>query len=111
MMTAELNLVYVTIDKMDSAKSLVNTLINERLIACANIIEPVLSIYRWEGKICEEKELIIISKCRKADYPELQKRIKELHPYDCPCIVSMTIDDGLPAYFKWLVSETENGMH
>ena len=105
-MTAEFCLVYITIDKLETAETLVKTLIDERIIACANIIEPVRSIYRWQGEICVEKELIIISKCQKSVYQALEQRVKELHPYDCPCIVSLPVEAGLPDYFKWLTSET-----
>ena len=84
------------------AKRIGRTLVEERLVACCNVVPNVTSIYRWKGKICEEAEVLCLMKTRKELFDSLKKRIKELHPYDVPEIISLKIKDGLHEYLKWI---------
>src|SRR3989304_5463138 len=84
------------------AKRIGRTLVEERLVACCNVVPNVTSIYRWKGKICEEEEALCLMKTRKELFDSLKKRIKELHPYEVPEIISLKIKDGLYEYLKWI---------
>jgi periplasmic divalent cation tolerance protein len=80
--------------------------VQERLAACANIMGPVRSIYRWQGKVETAREVAVIFKTRRAQFDRLAARVKELHTYECPCVVALPIVGGLPAYLDWLAAET-----
>lgn len=84
------------------AKRIGRIVVEERLVACCNIIPNVTSVYRWKGKICEEGEVLCLMKTRKELFDGLKKRIKELHPYETPEIISLKIKDGLFEYLKWI---------
>lgn len=84
------------------AKRIGRTVVEERLVACCNIIPNVTSIYTWKGKVREEGEVICLMKTRKDIFDALKKRIKQLHPYDVPEIISLKIKDGLYEYLKWI---------
>ena len=77
-------------------------LIAEKLVACANISAAMVSIYEWDGKICEEEERAIFLKTRKDLAEKVIIRIKELHSYDTPCIVQWDITGGSESYLKWI---------
>lgn len=94
--------VYITNPDAQSAKELAKKLVSEKLLACANIFSPMTSIYHWEGKLCEESEVLLVGKTRSDLVSQLEKRVSELHSYDCPCILSFKIDHGHPPYLKWL---------
>jgi periplasmic divalent cation tolerance protein len=81
-------------------------LVEERLVACVNIIPGMHSIYRWQGKIETATEVVLIAKSRAALFEEIEERITELHPYDCPCLVAWPIEAGHQPYLDWLEQET-----
>ncbi len=99
--------VYITVPTAELAETIARALVEERLAACANIIPGVRSIYRWRGKIESENEIILIAKTRAALFDRLEKRVKQLHSYDCPCIVAWPIRAGHQPYLDWLAGETE----
>ena len=88
------------------AKRIGRTLVEERLVACCNIIPNVTSIYRWKGKVCEQGEVLCVMKTRKELFDSLKKRIKALHPNEVPEIISLKIKDGLYEYLKWIDEAT-----
>ena len=88
------------------AKRIGRTLVEERLAACCNIVRNVTSIYRWKGNIREEGEVLCLMKTRKELFDSLKKRIKALHPYEVPEIISLKIKDGLYEYLKWIDEAT-----
>lgn len=96
---------YVTVPDKAEAVALSRTLVQEKLVACANISDAILSIYEWEGKICEEPEVALLLKTRQDAAEKAIVRITELHPYDTPCIVRWDITGGHADYLKW-VGET-----
>ena len=98
-------LVYITVSNDDEAKLIASTLLEERLIACANIIPQVKSMYRWQGKIEEDQELLMLCKSKEELKDELTERVKELHSYDCPCISFINLEDAQPDFLKWLSDE------
>ncbi|MCF6215003.1 MAG: divalent-cation tolerance protein CutA [Emcibacter sp.] len=92
---------YVMVRDKAEAVSLSRELIKEKLIACANISGDMLSIYPWQGKICEDSERAIFMKTRKDLVEKVTSRIQELHSYDTPCIVQWNITGGSEAYLTW----------
>lgn len=102
----ELFSVYVTFASEEQARSIAETVVNERLAACANIFPPHQSIYRWEGKVEHASETAALFKTTENAFEALKNRITELHSYDCPCIVAWEIEEGPKAFLDWIVSET-----
>ncbi len=97
--------VYVTTPNLEEAEKIANTVVELRLASCANIINKVRSIYWWKGKIEKANELSIILKCSSNTYKSLEDKIKELHSYECPCIVAIPIEKGNSEYLEWVNSE------
>ncbi len=103
---SEISIVLVTAGSAEEAAAIGRTLIEERLAACANIVPRIRSIYRWKGKIYDEQELLIIIKTRTSLFEAVQKRVKELHSYEVPEIISFPVALGLPQYLEWVQAET-----
>ena len=97
---------YITVGGTEEAASIARVLLDARLIACANIIDGAKSLYRWEGKIAEEKEVVMIAKTREDFVGKVIDRVRQLHSYDCPCIVALPIVAGNPAFLDWIDEET-----
>jgi periplasmic divalent cation tolerance protein len=98
-------LIYVTAPSRKEAERIAETVVTERLAACANILDGVTSIFHWEGKLCRENEAVMILKTADEKTAALTARIKELHSYECPCIVVLPIEDGNPAFLEWIQRE------
>lgn len=92
---------FVTAPK-DIAENLAASLVAEHLAACVNIIPGVRSIFFWDGKVCQEGEVLLIIKTNESSWNQLMARVKELHTYDIPEIVSIPITDGYKPYLDWL---------
>lgn len=101
-----LNLIYITAKDRDEARRIGRALVEARLAACANVIDGVSSLYWWEGAVQDEAEALLIAKTRASLVPELIEKVKSLHSYSCPCIVSVPISDGNPEFLKWINDET-----
>jgi len=95
-------IVFMTASNREEAVKIVRTLLEERLIACGNIIDPVSSFFWWQGKIAEEKETLVIMKSHEKLFKKLSKRVRELHSYDVPEILALPIVDGSSSYLEWL---------
>lgn len=106
-MMTNLCLVYITCGTKDEASAIGRTLVKERLAACVNIIDRVESVYRWNGKIEEGSEAIILAKTRESLVKKLTARVGVLHSAECPCIVSIPIHGGSEEYMEWVDGETE----
>ncbi len=106
-MFRNLRLVYITTKDRDEAYKIGKQIVEEQLAACANLVDGMESVYRWEGEIVSEKETILILKTTYGNVSKLTKRVKELHSYDVPCIISINIaeQEGNAAYLEWLRSE------
>jgi periplasmic divalent cation tolerance protein len=100
-------IVWVTCGSEEEAVKIAYSLVEERLAACVNIVSPVRSIYRWEGKIWDEREWILIIKTQKKRFEELEKKVKSFHSYSVPEIISLPIVEGASSYLKWLKQMTE----
>jgi periplasmic divalent cation tolerance protein len=101
------NWVYMTAASKDEATRIGRELVSARLAACVNIIEPMNSIYRWEGKIEEAAEVVLIAKTLESRVPQLIETVKSMHSYSCPCIISLPIEAGNPAYLEWIKAEVQ----
>jgi len=99
--------VYVTASSEAEATLIACSVVEERLAACANLLGAIKSIYWWEGELCEGKEVMLVLKTSSVRKSELIARIKQLHSYDCPCIVCLPIADGNPDFLDWIREETE----
>ena len=98
--------VYVTTNDRAEALEIGRALVEARLAACANIIDPVTSIYWWEGAVQEGAETVLVLKTQAALVGPLTERVKALHSYSCPCVVALPIEGGNPAYLDWIARET-----
>lgn len=101
------NLIYVTAGSVEEARTIGNKLVSDRLAACVNIIDNVSSMYWWEGEIQDDKEVILIAKTKESLVPELVEKVRSMHSYSCPCIVSLPILNGNRAFLDWVVEETK----
>lgn len=95
-------IVVMTVPNQEEAKKIVRTLLEERLIACANILGSVDSLFWWKGKIEDEKEVLILMKSKKSLFKKLSKRVMELHSYDVPEILALSMVEGSESYLEWL---------
>jgi periplasmic divalent cation tolerance protein len=102
-------IVFVTAASEQEAASISRVLVEEGLAACANIITHIRSIYRWQGKIWDEGEALIIVKSREALFERIRRRVKELHSYEAPEITAVKLDRGDSAYMQWIESVTTKG--
>ena len=105
-MTAEYAVVLTTLPLDADGRALGRTLVEERLAACVNLLPPMESVYRWEGAIEVESERQVIIKTSKDRIADLWERLRELHPYETPEFVVLTISDGSDAYLRWVAEST-----
>lgn len=98
--------VYAVFGSADEARRIARLVVEERLAACANILAPCHSIYRWQGKVEEAEEVPVLFKTAAAQAEALLARLAELHSYDVPAAVVWPIDASLPSYVDWVRSET-----
>ena len=104
---SEFIVVLVTCGSEEEALKIAHSLVEERVAACVNLVSPVRSIYRWEEKIWDEKEWILIIKTQKEKFKALEKKVKSLHSYSVPEIISLPIVDGSTSYLSWIDENTK----
>ena len=105
-MESQALVVYCTCPDRVVAERIAEAVVNERLGACVNLVPEVTSIYRWQGEIQRDAELLLIIKTRSAVYPQLEARLRELHPYQVPEIIALPIQAGSAAYLNWMAGNT-----
>jgi periplasmic divalent cation tolerance protein len=98
--------VLVTCPSQKVGEQLANALVQERLAACVNVIPRLTSIYRWEGKICRDAEVLLVIKTRRVRLPALTRRVKTLHPYSVPEVIAIPLAGGSAAYLSWVRDST-----
>ncbi len=98
--------IFITTASQEEASTIAHMLVEERLAACATILPHAQSVYRWHGKVEQAEECAIIAKTTAEKFDELQKRVKDIHSYECPCIVATPIVAGNDAYLKWVDENT-----
>jgi len=105
----EFIIVYVTAGSPAEGDHLARALVDERLAACVNRIATVQSVYRWEGKLEQSEEQLLIIKTQRRLFAALEKRVRELHSYSVPEIVALPIIEGSQDYLRWLGDQTNDG--
>ncbi|MCS5553073.1 MAG: divalent-cation tolerance protein CutA [SAR324 cluster bacterium] len=96
----------MTAGSVEEAKSIGQILVGQNLAACVNLLENMTSIYKWEEKLEESQEVIMIAKTRKTLMPKLIETVNSLHSYDCPCILELPIQGGNPDFLSWIERQT-----
>ncbi len=91
----------------EQAERIARALVEERLVACANLVPGLTSIYRWEGAVQAEAEVLLVMKTRRALVPRLKERLPQLHPYEVPELVVTPLVDGLDPYCRWVRDSTD----
>lgn len=98
--------VLVTVPTPERAAEIARALVEERLAACGNVVPGLRSIYRWEGKVQEDAEALLLLKTTRARFEALRERVLALHPYDVPEVVALPVEAGSAPYLAWIASET-----
>jgi periplasmic divalent cation tolerance protein len=98
--------VFVTAANEESAAAIGRSVVEERLAACANLVGPIRSIYRWQGAVEDAPEYLLLIKTQASRYRALEARVKELHPYEVPEIVAIDIEKGWSPYLNWVHEST-----
>jgi periplasmic divalent cation tolerance protein len=99
--------VLVTVPSASVAEKLCEELVRQSLVACGNIISGVTSIFRWQGEVQRDEELLVVFKTVGESVPHLIERVSELHPYEVPEVLVLSVEDGAPAYLHWVSSEVK----
>ena len=98
--------ILVTAGSEAEAETIARALIEERLAACVNILNPIRSIYRWEGKVTEDREWLLVIKTQNERFAAVEKKIKALHSYQVPEVIALPILQGSTPYLHWLAQES-----
>ena len=104
-MNPEVVVILSNFPDVDAARKAVRTLVEERLVACGNIIPGVESIYEWKGRMENASEVMIICKTATPRAAEAQSRLRALHPYDVPEILQLPISSGSADYLTWVATQ------
>jgi|WetSurMetagenome_2_1015567.scaffolds.fasta_scaffold16009_3 periplasmic divalent cation tolerance protein len=98
--------VLVTCPNRLAGETIGRALVEEHLAACTNVIPGVTSIYRWQGKVCRDREVLLLIKTRRSRFAALTRRVRELHSYAVPEIVAVPVAAGSPPYLAWVLDAT-----
>lgn len=98
--------VYATASTHEEAQKIAKQLVEQRLVACVNIIPGIHSVYRWEGKVTESAEVVMIMKTAHGKFKDLERVFVANHSYVCPALVAIPIAQGLPAFLEWVRDNT-----
>jgi periplasmic divalent cation tolerance protein len=101
-MKTDINFVYMTCADKEEARNIGRVLVESRLAACVNILDPMESLYWWDGAVQNDQETVLIAKTTRDKVPELKKQVIIHHSYECPCIVCLPVDDGHEGYLEWI---------
>jgi periplasmic divalent cation tolerance protein len=98
--------VLVTAPSEEKAVAIARALVEERLAACGNVVPSIRSIYRWEGKVQDEGEALLVLKTTRGRFAALRDRVLALHPYEVPEVLALPVEAGSHEYLAWLGAET-----
>lgn len=99
--------IYTTYPDLGTAKEICQLLLEANLIACANLLPQMHSVYRWDNKLEESQEVVGILKTRRSLFEACREAIEKKHPYSTPCILSVDIENANETYGNWLLAETK----
>jgi periplasmic divalent cation tolerance protein len=108
MPNSQYQLILCTCPEGEIAEQLATMLVTQHLAACINIMPGLTSVYRWQGNVEKENEVLLLIKTTRERYAALQTAIQQHHPYELPEVLAVTVDDGSPEYLRWLASSLEN---
>lgn len=100
--------IYCTVPNKKLAKSITKIIMRHKLAACVSMVDRIQSVFSWDGEICEEKEVLMMIKTRRANYGKIKLVIEDMHTYSVPEIIALPIVDCSEDYLKWLIKETES---
>ena len=100
-------IVYVTTKDTAEARAIGETLVKEKLAACANILDNMQSLYHWNGELACDSEAVLLLKSKENLADPIIERIKKLHSYECPCIICLPIINGHTEYLNWIAENTQ----
>ncbi|EGV16654.1 divalent-cation tolerance protein CutA [Thiocapsa marina] len=107
-MTADYRLIFCTCPDEATAGHIAESLVDERLAACANLLAGITSIYRWKGQIQRDPEVLLLIKTTTERVAALTERLRALHPYEIPEIIAVPVTEGLPDYLSWITTCTDH---
>ena len=94
---------YITCPEKKEAHKIASFLVKKKLVACANIINNVDSIFSWKGKVIKAKEILIVGKTMNKNVQKIIKNVKKLHSYEVPCVIFFDIKNGNTDFLKWII--------
>ena len=94
--------IYSTFPTLEKAQSISKNLVEQKLVACANILPQMESIYMWKGKVNQDKEVVVIYKTTKGLFSKVKESILAQHPYEVPCVVSIDLKQGHDKFLEWI---------
>jgi periplasmic divalent cation tolerance protein len=103
---SDVSFVYVTAPDMGEAESLAEMLVENQLAACVNILPGMRSVYRWQGRVEREDEVVLVAKTRSELVDDLTRAIADEHSHEVPCVVSWPIENGHPDFLDWVITQT-----
>ncbi len=95
-------LVLITVPDEPAANEIARALVEEQLAACVNVVPGLRSIYRWEGRVHEDRELLLLAKTKEAVLERLVARVRALHPYTTPEVIALPVEGGFDDYLSWV---------
>ena len=98
-------LVFTSLGSAEEARAFVTGLVEDRLVACGTLLPGATSVYRWEGAISEEPEVVVLLKTDSSKWEELSAAVAERHPYEVPELLAIPVERGTDLYLSWLTSE------
>jgi periplasmic divalent cation tolerance protein len=104
----KLLVVVTSLPSMEAAKGLARALVEARVAACVQLVDGMQSVYRWEGKVCEEHEVLLSAKTTESKWPEITKYIQEHHPYELPEILAFSPEQYAQQYGEWVQAEVNS---
>lgn len=104
-MASDVRTVLITAPDADTGERLARALVEERLAACVNVVQGVVSLYRWEGTVHRDEEVLLVAKTTSEACDALRDRAVALHPYDVPEVLVLAVDEGHPPYLAWVREE------
>ncbi|WP_027178169.1 divalent-cation tolerance protein CutA [Maridesulfovibrio bastinii] len=103
----DISIIYITAPDIAEARSIGAELMKQRLVACVNMVPSIESMFFWDGELRNENEVLMVAKTKKELVPKLTAAVKEIHSYECPCIVAFDISGGNSDFLEWVGRETQ----
>jgi len=105
----EFILALTTVPDEAKGQEIARHLVEQKLAACVTISPASLSIYRWQGQVCQDKEFVLLIKTRRELLGKVETALRSIHPYQVPEFIALPIEGGSAAYLDWLAAETKKG--